>query len=78
MRWLVTGGCGFIGRSLINRLLADPQNEIRVLDNYTAARPTDVEALAGGGITRLNFVEGDIRDEEMVFRAAESRDIIVH
>jgi UDP-glucose 4-epimerase len=78
MRWLVTGGCGFIGRSLVHRLLADPQNEIRILDNYTVGTPADIEALVGNEVARLDFVEGDIRHEEMTFLAAEGRDVIVH
>lgn len=78
MRWLVTGGCGFIGRSLTYRLLADPQNEIRILDNFTIGTPADVETMVGNEIARLDFVEGDIRDEEVTSRAAKGRDVIVH
>jgi UDP-glucose 4-epimerase len=78
MRWLVTGGCGFIGRRLIHRLLADPQHDIRILDNYAVGTPGDVEALVGNEITRLDFIEGDIRDDGVTSQAAEGRDVIVH
>ena len=33
MRWLITGGCGFIGRSLIKNLLAEGDHFIRIVDN---------------------------------------------
>jgi len=78
MRWLVTGGCGFIGRSLIHRLLADPQNELRLLDNFTVGTPADVEALVGNELARIDFVEGDVRDDIATSRAADGRDVIVH
>lgn len=78
MRWLVTGGCGFIGRSLVRRLLADPGNDIRILDNYTVGMPSDVEALVGNEIARIDFVEADVRDDQATLGAAEDRDVIVH
>jgi nucleoside-diphosphate-sugar epimerase len=36
--YLVTGGCGFIGQSLIARLLRDRANVVCVIDNLSAGR----------------------------------------
>jgi UDP-glucose 4-epimerase len=48
-RWLITGGCGFIGTALIRRILADePQAIIRVLDNLSVGTREDLERVAGG------------------------------
>lgn len=33
MNWLITGGCGFLGTALIQRLLQQGGHAIRVLDN---------------------------------------------
>lgn len=50
MRWLVTGGCGFIGRNLIASLLARPgddRHEIAVLDNLSASTLDELAAVDG-------------------------------
>lgn len=46
MNWLVTGGCGFIGVNLIERLLQDADNQIRVLDNLSVGTRDDLGAVA--------------------------------
>ena len=46
-RWLITGGCGFIGTALIRRILEDePQAMIRVLDNLSVGTREDLERVA--------------------------------
>jgi UDP-glucose 4-epimerase len=41
-RWLVTGGCGFIGTNLIKRLITDNTHTIRVIDNLSVGRREDL------------------------------------
>jgi UDP-glucose 4-epimerase len=55
MRILVTGGAGFIGSHLAERLLQDG-HEVRVLDNLSTGRRENLPTHP-----RLEFVEGDIR-----------------
>ncbi len=55
---LVTGGAGFIGSHLAERLV-DLGHEVRVLDNFTTGRHENIAHLAG----RIEVIEGDIRDE---------------
>ena len=44
MNWLITGGCGFIGTSLIQRLLSDsPNTNIRILDNLSVGTKEDLK-----------------------------------
>ena len=93
MRWLVTGGCGFIGTSLIRELVAEGGHTIRVLDNLTVGTRTDLSEITGyretpPGDTRtmtdtfasgtVELIEGDIRDAAMCLRAAEGAEAIVH
>lgn len=46
MRWLVTGGCGFIGLNLIERLLgASDHHAVRILDNLTVGTRKDLASV---------------------------------
>ncbi len=74
--FLVTGGAGFIGSHLTERLLSDGA-QVRVLDNFsTGTRANlDVGARVAG---RLEIVEGDIRDLATVERAAAGVAAIFH
>ncbi len=82
-RALVTGGAGFIGSHLVERLLAEGGFEVTVLDNFDdfydpRAKRRNIEACARHPACRL--VEGDIRDEPLVDRLfREGRfDTVVH
>ncbi len=57
MRTLVTGAAGFIGSTLVDRLLADG-NSVVGLDNYASGRATNIEHL--GEEPEFFFVEADI------------------
>jgi|SRR5581483_11995327 len=74
MRWIVTGGAGFIG-SNATRALVDRGHDVVVLDNLS--RPTsrlNLEWLGGG----FEFVEGDVRDSHTVERVVEGADVVLH
>ena len=88
---LVTGGAGFIGSHLVERLL-DGGAAVRVLDNLSTGslrnlqaaanrfrRPTDTARVSGAGHEgRLEVVIGDIRDRELVRKTARNVDTIFH
>lgn len=46
LNWLITGGCGFIGVNLVERLLENAGNRIRVLDNLSVGTRDDLDAVA--------------------------------
>ncbi|MEV5706123.1 dTDP-glucose 4,6-dehydratase [Actinoallomurus sp. NPDC052274] len=82
MRFLVTGGAGFIGSSYVRALLrgAYPGFEdakVTVLDKLTyAGRPENLSALAGH--PELTFVRGDIADGDLLERLVPGHDFIVN
>jgi UDP-glucose 4-epimerase len=70
-RWLVTGGCGFVGVNLL-RLLQARGAPVRVLDDLSMGRAEDVDGLGA------EVVVGDIRDPGAVERALDGVDVVVH
>ena len=74
MRYLVTGGAGFIGSHLAEALVRDGHHA-RVLDNFSTGRRENLPAVSRG---RLEMVEGDIRDAALLCRCAEDVDGIFH
>jgi len=79
---LVTGGAGFIGSHLVDRLLDEGEWQVTVLDNFDPFYPRAAKTLnlaAHAGDERLRVVEGDVRDREALARCAQTPiDVVVH
>jgi UDP-glucose 4-epimerase len=76
--YLVTGGAGFIGSHLAERLLRDG-HRVRVLDNLSTGRVSNLEAVrAAGPADRLEWIEGDIRSLETCRRATAGVEFVLH
>jgi UDP-glucose 4-epimerase len=72
-RALVTGGAGFIGSHIVDRLLAEGW-EARVLDDFSSGRKDN---LASAG-SQIELLEGDVRDKALVARAVEGVEVVFH
>jgi len=70
---LVTGGTGFLGAALVNRLVSMGRR-VRVLDNNWRGNPRRL----AGVLDRVEMVEADIRDAAAVTKAAKGCARIVH
>ena len=75
MRLLVTGGAGFIGSHLVERLLTEGHT-VRVLDDFSTGRRENL-AFAKAGAA-LEVVTGDIRDPRVVADAMGGMDGVFH
>lgn len=73
MRYLVTGGAGFIGSHLLERLIHD-EHDVVVLDDLSTGRRENL-APFGGSFT---FIEGTITDLETCRRATTNVDYVLH
>lgn len=71
--YLVTGGTGFIGAAL-SCLLVEQGNRVRVLDNGTRGHTRRL----GGYSKEVEFVEGDVRDPDVVSKAMSGIDSVCH
>ncbi len=77
---LITGGAGFVGSNLAERLLSVPGIKVRIFDNLSRRGVLHnlswLKSLAKRG--RLEIVEGDIRDAEAVRRSAKDATEVYH
>src|SRR5437588_12967685 len=87
MRWLVTGGCGFIGRTLVRLLLARVGDVVRIVDDLSVGTADELGRIApfaerqsgtlpaadswSAGRPRIELVAGDVRDADL--RSEERR-----
>ncbi|MFM8273591.1 MAG: NAD-dependent epimerase/dehydratase family protein [Gemmata sp.] len=75
MRYLVTGGAGFIGSNLVDRLLA-AGHHVTAFDNFsTGQRPF---LAAAQKCARFALVEGDLLDKAALTRAVAGHDFVFH
>jgi UDP-glucose 4-epimerase len=75
MKAFVTGGAGFIGSNLVDRLLADGHH-VTVFDNFSTGRRDFLAAAAAR--PRFALVEGDLLDAPAVRRAVAGHDFVFH
>jgi UDP-glucose 4-epimerase len=74
LKIVVTGGAGFIGSHLTDRLLARG-DEVVVIDNFVTGRRDNLPDSAPG----LTLIEGDIAEDADLERAfARGADVVVH
>lgn len=71
--YLVTGGAGFIGSHLVERLVRDGQ-AVRVLDNFSSGKRANLADFA----EKIEVIEGDIREPEACRKAAADIDVVFH
>ncbi|VTR92734.1 nucleoside-diphosphate sugar epimerase : Nucleoside-diphosphate sugar epimerase OS=Skermanella stibiiresistens SB22 GN=N825_01140 PE=4 SV=1: Epimerase [Gemmata massiliana] len=75
MRYFVTGGAGFIGSNLVDRLLA-AGHHVTAFDNFsTGQRPFLADAQKSA---RFALVEGDLLDKAALTRAVAGHDLVFH
>jgi len=90
MRWLITGGCGFLGTSLIKQLQKEKQYGFRVLDNLAVGSKEDLaevmeftEVDASNALPDLQpgqcqLIVGDIKNSKTAIDVTKDIDVIIH
>ena len=84
MKFLVTGGAGFIGSHIVERLLKDG-HFVRVLDNFSSGKlenlafAIDLSTIDHRPLTpSFELVKGDIRNFETCLETCEGMDYVLH
>ena len=73
MKFLVTGGAGFIGSNIVEELL-QRKHQVRVLDNLSTGKRENLSA----GMGAVEFIEGDIRSYHSVREAVDGMEVVLH
>ena len=73
MKFLVTGGAGFIGSHLATALV-QRGDEVRIFDNLSTGSLENLAHLKG----KVEFVEGDLQDRSTLEQAIQGVDIVYH
>ncbi len=71
--YLVTGGAGFIGSSIARALIARGDG-VRIVDNFSTGKRENLADIA----SRIELLEGDIRDDKLLARAMGGVDVVFH
>ncbi len=71
---LVTGGAGFIGSHLVERLLLE--NEVTVLDNFSSGKREFLAPYLDN--PDFHLLDGDLRDAGLLKKAMEGKDMVFH
>ncbi len=72
-RALVTGGAGFIGSHLVDRLLAEGW-QVSLLDDFSSGREANIAHLDG----QAQVVRGDLRDGELLAHLLPGVEVVFH
>jgi UDP-glucose 4-epimerase len=75
-RFLVTGGAGTIGSTIVDQLVAAGAAEVVVLDNLVRGRLENLEAARVAG--NVTLVQGDIRDADLARSVMAGIDVVFH
>jgi len=76
-RYLITGGAGFIGSSIAEKLINDG-HYVRVLDNFFSGKEENLAFAKGLGKDKFELVRGDIRDKNTCDLACKGMDYVLH
>ncbi|MBO6112255.1 MAG: NAD-dependent epimerase/dehydratase family protein [Lachnospiraceae bacterium] len=76
MKYFVTGGAGFIGSNMTDRLLSEPENEVVVYDNFSTGRREFLTEATRN--PRFTLIEGDTLNLERLTKSMEGCDFVFH
>mgnify|MGYP001185738086 CR=1 FL=1 len=73
MKYFITGGAGFLGASLVKKLVSEKRN-VTVFDNCSRGNLKRLEDIQH----KIKFIDGDIRSEEKVIQASAGHNVFIH
>ena len=77
MKYLISGGAGFIGSNIAEKLIKEGHS-VRVLDDFSAGKEENLDFAKGLGNDRFELIRGNIIDAAACERACEGVDYVLH
>lgn len=71
MKFLITGGAGFIGSHIAEELIKSKKGEVVVFDNLSVGKKENIPV-------GCRFIKGDIRNEAAILKASRGIDVVFH
>jgi len=72
---VVTGGAGFIGSHVVDRLISN-NNEVTLIDDFSTGKWENIEHLLDNGL--LHIEKADVRDKELMILLTRGADVVLH
>ena len=76
MKYFITGGAGFIGSTMVGRLLLDKNNEVTVFDNFCSGEMVYIQPYLND--KRFNLIKGDLLNLQTVKDSVKGHDFVFH
>lgn len=76
MKIFVTGGAGFIGSTIVDKLLSDDSNSVTVIDNFVSGQDAFIEHHFKD--KRFKLIKGDLLDLDLLKKSVKGYDIVYH
>ena len=76
MKYFITGGAGFIGSNMADRLLENNSNEVTVYDNFCSGQMSYIEHHSKD--KRFRLIKGDLLDLPLLKKSIAGHDFVFH
>jgi UDP-glucose 4-epimerase len=76
VKYFITGGAGFIGSNMTDRLLNDNDNEVTVYDNFCSGKMSYIEHHLKD--KRFRLIKGDMLDLPLLKKSIKGHDFVFH
>ncbi len=73
MKFLVTGGAGFIGSHIVDTLVGNG-DKVKVIDDFSSGQMENLS----GVLNKIELIKGDIRNKDLVAKAVDGVDYVLH
>jgi UDP-glucose 4-epimerase len=74
LKFLITGGAGFIGKHLVAKLF-DDGHDVTIFDNFSSSSKNDITNLLENGVS---LITGDILDYDLLLKSMSNYDFVIH